>query len=410
MLLAEFLGERKLANLHKLIDQARQFDAAGIFTLADFITQLAQFVARQPDEPLAATKPESIDAVRLMSIHQSKGLEFPIVIVVDVDRRHRAGGEGVAFTPELGPMVHVPDSTSGYDLFQRAERDEDLAELTRLLYVAATRAGDYLILSSGMDELEEPQGTWTELLHRHFDLRTGTTHGDASRPLVRVICEEPALMRKASPASSGRDLIKTIAEAQKLAAAGKGDVPDMLRPVAVDHQARRQYSVSRLHGTIRQQAVAAAGFDDEPYAAEALDPLGLGTLVHAVLADLAAGKDDSREVVESLVRKHAAIHLPSAVDGLEEATGLIVGLTQTARWASVRAREPAPFGIGVHAGLAAGRRGWRRFPTCQRNGRLAIRPTVRSFRALLIVCIRTRPAIGGCWTTRPIVSRRRRFM
>ena len=92
VLLAEFLGERKLANLHKLIEQARDFDATGIFTFADFIVQLSQFVARQPDEPLAATQPESINAVRLMSIHQSKGLEFPVVFVVDLDRPRRRGG------------------------------------------------------------------------------------------------------------------------------------------------------------------------------------------------------------------------------------------------------------------------------------------------------------------------------
>ena len=55
LLVAEFLGPRKLANLHKLIEQARQFDASGIFGLSDFITQLAEFVARQPDEPLAAS-------------------------------------------------------------------------------------------------------------------------------------------------------------------------------------------------------------------------------------------------------------------------------------------------------------------------------------------------------------------
>ncbi len=102
VLLAEFLGERKLANLHKLIEQARDFDATGIFTLADFIVQLSQFVARQPDEPLAATQPESINAVRLMSIHQSKGLEFPVVFVVDIDRRGgRAAATVAAFTPEL---------------------------------------------------------------------------------------------------------------------------------------------------------------------------------------------------------------------------------------------------------------------------------------------------------------------
>ena len=89
MLLAEFLGERKLANLHKLVEQARSFDRAGIFTLSDFIAQLSEFVARQPDEALAATQPELNDVVKLMSIHQSKGLEFPVVIVPDIGRPRR---------------------------------------------------------------------------------------------------------------------------------------------------------------------------------------------------------------------------------------------------------------------------------------------------------------------------------
>ena len=104
LLLAEFLGERKLANLHKLIEQSRSFDRAGIFMLSDFITQLSQFVARQPDEPLAATHPESNKVVKLMSIHQSKGLEFPVVIVPDIGRPRRVMGPAAAFTPQLGPM------------------------------------------------------------------------------------------------------------------------------------------------------------------------------------------------------------------------------------------------------------------------------------------------------------------
>jgi ATP-dependent helicase/nuclease subunit A len=338
MLLAEFLGERKLANLHKLIEQARQFDAAGIFTLADFVTQLAHFVARQPDEPLAATQPESINAVRLMSIHQSKGLEFPVVVVVDVDRPRRAIGERVAFTRELGPMVRLPDCTSGYDLFQRAERDEDLAELTRLLYVAATRAGDYLILSSGMEDLDKPLGPWTGLLRRRFDLRTGTPLRDPDRKLVHVICEEPALPRNISSIAKSHDLIKTVAKAEKLAAAGKGDVPDHLRPIAVDRRAQRQYSVSRLHGALLPSTIVPVSSEDEEYyPAAILDPLGLGTLVHAVVAELAPGKDDSRAAIESLARKHAVLHLPNDKGEVDEAVGLIAGLTQSRRWASVRA-------------------------------------------------------------------------
>ncbi len=339
LLLAEFLGERKLANLHKLIQQARQFDAAGIFTLADFITQLAQFVARQPDEPLAATQPESINAVRLMSIHQSKGLEFPVVVVVDVDRQRRASPDAVAFTPELGPMVRFSGCTSGFDLFAQAERDEELAELHRLLYVATTRAADYLILSSGLEDIERTRGPWLELLRRQFDIETGAVASDPPRVLAKVIRGEPPLTQNPARRARHYDLQKTIAEAAELAAAGQGRIPAHLRPVPVDFAARKHFSFSRLHGTIHTQAIRTPrSEEDESVAAEpALDPLGLGTLVHAVLADLAAGRDDSPAAIEALVRKHAWLNLPDATQPLDEPIELVARLAAAPRWAAVRA-------------------------------------------------------------------------
>ena len=178
MLLAEFLGERKLANLQKLIEQARSFDRAGIFSLSDFITQLSEFVARQPDEALAATHPETADVVKLMSIHQSKGLEFPVVVVPDMGRKRHNVGPVMAFTPELGPMFKDAEAVTGYDLWMMAENDADSSETSRLLYVAATRAADYLILSSGMEEPGKAMGPWLELLDRRFDLMTGEEKGN----------------------------------------------------------------------------------------------------------------------------------------------------------------------------------------------------------------------------------------
>ena len=276
-----------------------------------------------------------------MSIHQSKGLEFPVVFVVDLDRQLHARGEGVAFTPELGPMVRLSDCTSGYNLFQQGELEEEMEELTRLLYVAATRAGDYLVLSSGLADLDRPRGPWLDLLRRQFDLRTGAPHcppaSEPPRALAKVILDEPPLPKKPGAKSKRTDLGKTIAMSRKLAAAGKGSVPEYLRPVAVDRQARRQYSVSRLHGTLRQQAPRPTELTgDEPARAAALDALGLGTLVHAVLADLAGGKDDSPAAIQSLVRKHAALHLPDTGDELEEPLSLIGGLVTSPRWALLR--------------------------------------------------------------------------
>src|SRR6185437_2563556 len=118
VLLSEFLGERKLANLKKLIDQARTMDRAGIFTLTDFISQLSDFVVRQPDEALAATQAETANVVRLMSIHQSKGLEFPVVVVPDLERKNRGSTAPAAFQQELGPLVRNPSGSglSGLEL------------------------------------------------------------------------------------------------------------------------------------------------------------------------------------------------------------------------------------------------------------------------------------------------------
>src|SRR5262249_60303774 len=80
----EFLGDRKLANLWKLLDLARTFDRSGLFGLAEFIDRLADFVRTQPREEQAPTQPENANVVRLMSIHQAKGLEFPVVFVPDL--------------------------------------------------------------------------------------------------------------------------------------------------------------------------------------------------------------------------------------------------------------------------------------------------------------------------------------
>src|SRR5258708_35623675 len=94
--------------LWKLLDLARSFDRTGLFGLHEFTARLGDLVARQPREEQAATLPENADVVRLMSIHQSKGLGFPVVVVPDV-RAARGGGRQPAgrLTPGLRGLVTV---------------------------------------------------------------------------------------------------------------------------------------------------------------------------------------------------------------------------------------------------------------------------------------------------------------
>ncbi|HEY2414620.1 MAG TPA: UvrD-helicase domain-containing protein, partial [Pirellulaceae bacterium] len=178
-LLAEFLGERKLANLQKLLEQARTADRGGVLDLAGFIAQLSEFVAREPKEPLAATLSESAQVIRLMTIHHAKGLEFPLVIVPDLDRPENDRGPVAAFSARLGPLVGLPSDddrdhvVTGMKPHQILEKQEDAEERKRLLYVATTRAADHLILSSSLAGYDDLRSDWLEMLAAQFNLETG---------------------------------------------------------------------------------------------------------------------------------------------------------------------------------------------------------------------------------------------
>jgi ATP-dependent helicase/nuclease subunit A len=343
ILLTEFLGERKLANLNKLIEQARSFDESGVFCLADFITQLSEFVVRQPKEPLAATHAETMDVVRLMSIHQSKGLEFPVVFVADLDRRLGSQPPSAVFSPELGPLVKDAEIPSGFNLFTQAENEEDRAETVRLFYVAATRAADYLILSAGIDppkeeedsgkkkEAEyEPKGEWMQLLGRHFDLFSGEPVGEGK--LAKVIAARPEFEKPVEELATRRRL-KTIDEkTSKLAEKAEGVVPPYLAAIPAEESTRRQMSFSRLSGKLHQEAPASRDVlvPDLPAvrAVESLDvsnkptvdPLGLGTLVHAVLAEVDFAQPKN---LSALLERHAAEHVGDDRDAIAQATEML---------------------------------------------------------------------------------------
>ena len=142
-----------------VIDRARAFADAGGNSLRDFI----EWVETQMDEKPRVTEmpvPESDeDSVRVMTIHGSKGLEFPIVLLTGIAGSQRNMADNVLFDRERGPNeVGVEVSigsktagnahkTAGYDDLSTREKDLNTDENIRLLYVAATRSKDHLIVS-----------------------------------------------------------------------------------------------------------------------------------------------------------------------------------------------------------------------------------------------------------------------
>ena len=341
--LAEFLGERKLANLEKLIDMARDFDRAGLFTLADFIAELSRFVAEQPKEALAATEAESSDVVRLMTIHQAKGLEFPVVVVADVEQTMALGSCAATYDTQLGPVVHIPNNpwekwgATGHDLWKLIQRAADRDEQKRLLYVATTRAADFLILSAGVTDINKPKGPWRALLGQRFDLETGNLRTPLPAgyrdPQIRVIRERPELAADEVRADHRRSLGK-ILQSVADAAGRTGAVPKSIQPIPADRGGRRQFSFSRLTGHLHAPREREAGAEIElPQKKNAAhNALALGTLVHEVLADLPFAPATD---LDALVYNRAASQTESETC-IAEATRLVRSFLDSARAARLR--------------------------------------------------------------------------
>ena len=204
-LIGEFLGDRKRANARKLVGMARRFDEQGGFTLADFVARLRADLRAATRETQAATTDEEGQVIRLMSIHQAKGLEFPIVVLPDLDRKRPGELKRVAFDPALGPLVNPAVDVGeaedgeeaesggclGWAVHRHRQRMADDAEALRLLYVATTRARDALVLSSATDPTRSPTSPALSLLDRRFDRTTGALKaplpGGWATPRIRVV-------------------------------------------------------------------------------------------------------------------------------------------------------------------------------------------------------------------------------
>ena len=145
-------GQQAVANLEKVRLVAEEAGANGSGTLKDVVAELERRVREEEDESENALEEETLDAVRIMSIHRAKGLEFPVVVLVDalagVNRRsgppaqvHQDWATGLA-------GIRIDDLWSLPGVFLQAKRREREAyEQRRLLYVAMTRPRQQLVVS-----------------------------------------------------------------------------------------------------------------------------------------------------------------------------------------------------------------------------------------------------------------------
>ncbi|WP_309570486.1 UvrD-helicase domain-containing protein, partial [Deinococcus sp.] len=141
-------GARRVANVRLFQGLLRRWAQEGrrdVVSAAEHLARLERLGAQAPE----AVSPHP-DAVQLMTIHGSKGLEFPVVIVADALRQGGGFGEAVRFDAQQGVALRLPrqeEDTPEWTALGLAETERDLSEAERIAYVAFTRAADLLILN-----------------------------------------------------------------------------------------------------------------------------------------------------------------------------------------------------------------------------------------------------------------------
>ena len=157
-------GSKRRANVEMLLTKASAFEKTSYFGLFHFIRYMEQLEKYDVDYGEADTLDENADVVRIMSIHKSKGLEFPVVFVSGLSKRFNMqdANQSLIVDMDLGVAVdyvnpgrRIKNKTLRRAVLSAKMKEDSLAEELRVLYVALTRAREKLILTSVIDKADE---------------------------------------------------------------------------------------------------------------------------------------------------------------------------------------------------------------------------------------------------------------
>jgi ATP-dependent exoDNAse (exonuclease V) beta subunit len=343
--LAHWDGRRRYANMRKLARLARSYEELRGPDVEGFVRFVAEQEAVGARELEAVAEEEGADAVRLLTIHAAKGLEFKVVIVAD------AGRDRVPPSPD--EILALPDGRFGfrvadpvtakrrgafdYEVVKEARQEAERAERLRLYYVAMTRAKERLIVSGSVDlgsERETPTPIAWVLdrlaadaeLADAGDVPVELVRGDA-RLLVRLdrFRPEPAEIEP-EPAVGQLELFAALEEMAALPAAP--ELPPLVAlPDPPLHRVRRLSftSISLFEQcAYKHFARYGLGMSERPVEAEGVGERSgteIGSAVHALLEEIDLASPVVPELEDELIRGFVAAYCDSdlarRVAGLE---------------------------------------------------------------------------------------------
>ncbi len=284
-------GYPSSGNLDKFLARAR--DAAARMSLDEFVAELALVREENPREPDAPPE-DSSNAVKIMTVHSAKGLEFPVVFVAAIHKGVDTSVPVVAFSRHHGLGARWRNPASGKDkddLYQHALRQEwsrrEEEESSRLLYVAMTRAEHHLVLS--FSATGRKPANWDKLVVERLTLDLSAPRDQVAEYLapdgqpwkarVRIVQDAPELLTR--PRAPRQEI--PVSPVSLPAVAQQQDSNATVTALSLFATCPRKYYLSRylgFEGRPRKPGEAAlpSGQPADLSAAE------FGTQVHALLA------------------------------------------------------------------------------------------------------------------------------
>ena len=251
-------GEQRNANLNMLVEKAMEYEKTsyrGLFNFVRYIQKLQQYQVDYGEVNLSGT---GESAVQIMTIHKSKGLEFPVVFAAGMGKRFnfRDMNTSILIHPELGigadailPEKRIIAPSLCKQIIRRALLMESLGEELRVLYVALTRAKEKLILSGTIGALHPELGELSALRDSEEPLLSlgrrlgGKTYWDYVLPaLARHRCMAPLFHEYGIFMNTANPLYKDPAEFKVTRVTARE-----LTESEVMEQAEREMKLSLIH-------------------------------------------------------------------------------------------------------------------------------------------------------------------
>jgi len=379
-------GTRRMANVRKLMRMAREYEADEGRNLRGFIDALAERDAIQTREGEAPLESEALDAVRMMTVHRAKGLEFPVVCLADLGKDGRDDDGSLRISEDGSVGLRLAGLGGGAVDSARLERIKAEGKIAaeeeerRIFYVAVTRAQEHLVLSGATDlvkrpdpaELQEPMrwiwrgfcaGLPSEGAHGiHVD------HREDRDVAVRWTLCTPATIDEVLPAADRAPRAPEPEEApgydQPLLELGMLPAPRALPVSRLSYSGleafRRcgyRFYLQRALGlgAVEPPRPVPAG---EPAAESGISALLRGTVVHGLLERLEFGRPlvPSEADVAAAIERHGVEALPADVADVRDMVERLAKSELPERIAGARrARTELPFAFTLTPPGAGGR-------------------------------------------------------